>query len=42
MHVDTEDLISENAEIPYVDELTETALHKKTNLLQWPIKKSFA
>lgn len=28
IHVDTEDLISENAEIPYVDELTETALHK--------------
>ncbi|GAA5101328.1 TolC family protein [Chryseobacterium ginsengisoli] len=32
MHVDTEDLISENAEIPYVDELTETALHKNESV----------
>ncbi|WP_326983765.1 TolC family protein [Chryseobacterium sp. MYb264] len=32
MHVDTEDLISENTEIPYVDELTETALHKNESV----------
>nr|WP_276590674.1 MULTISPECIES: TolC family protein [unclassified Chryseobacterium] len=32
MHVDTEDLISENAEIPYIDELTETALHKNESV----------
>ncbi|WEK70585.1 MAG: TolC family protein [Candidatus Chryseobacterium colombiense] len=32
MHVNTEDLISENAEIPYVDELTETALHKNESV----------
>ena len=32
MHVDTEDLISEKAEIPYVDELTETALHKNESV----------
>lgn len=32
MHVDTEDLISENAEIPYVNELTETALHKNESV----------
>ncbi|KMQ67252.1 membrane protein [Chryseobacterium sp. FH2] len=28
MHVDTVDLISEKAEVPYIDELTETALYK--------------
>ncbi|WP_228439952.1 TolC family protein [Chryseobacterium phocaeense] len=28
MHVDTEDLISENVTIPYIDELTETALDR--------------
>ena len=32
MHVNTEDLISENTEIPYVDELTETALHKNESV----------
>jgi outer membrane protein TolC len=32
MHVDTEDLISENAEIPYINELTETALHKNESV----------
>lgn len=32
MHVDTEDLISEKAEIPYVDELTEIALHKNESV----------
>lgn len=32
MHVDTEDLISDNASIPYVDELTETALNKNESV----------
>lgn len=32
MHVDTEDLISENASIPYVDELTDTALSKNESV----------
>ncbi|MBO9690893.1 TolC family protein [Chryseobacterium sp.] len=32
MHVDTEDLISDNASIPYVDELTETALSKNESV----------
>ncbi|MCS3870068.1 outer membrane protein TolC [Chryseobacterium ginsenosidimutans] len=32
MHVDTEDLISEKAEIPYVDDLTEIALHKNESV----------
>ncbi|WPO93015.1 TolC family protein [Chryseobacterium sp. HR92] len=32
MHVNTEDLISENAAIPYVDELTETALNKNESV----------
>ncbi|AZA55074.1 TolC family protein [Chryseobacterium sp. G0201] len=32
MHVDTEDLISDKAEIPYVDELTETALTKNESV----------
>lgn len=32
MHVNTEDLISEKAEIPYVDELTETALTKNESV----------
>ncbi|MCW1961861.1 TolC family protein [Chryseobacterium viscerum] len=32
MHVNTEDLISENAAIPYVDELTEIALNKNESV----------
>lgn len=32
MHVNTEDLISDKAEIPYVDELTETALTKNESV----------
>jgi outer membrane protein TolC len=32
MHAETEDLISENAEIPYINELTETALHKNESV----------
>ncbi|KAA2223480.1 TolC family protein [Chryseobacterium sediminis] len=32
MHVNTEDLISDNATIPYIDELTETALHKNESV----------
>ncbi|SIS29150.1 Outer membrane protein TolC [Chryseobacterium shigense] len=32
MHVDTEDLISDRAEIPYINELTETALHKNESV----------
>lgn len=32
MHVNTEDLISENAAIPYVDELTETALNQNESV----------
>ncbi len=32
MHVNTEDLISDNAAIPYVDELTETALSKNESV----------
>lgn len=32
MHVDTEDLISDKAAIPYIDELTETALHKNESV----------
>lgn len=32
MHVATEDLISDNAEIPYINELTETALHKNESV----------
>jgi len=32
MHVDTADLISENADIPYINELTETALHKNESV----------
>ncbi|QRA45373.1 TolC family protein [Chryseobacterium cucumeris] len=32
MHVNTEDLISDNAAIPYVDELTETALNKNESV----------
>ncbi|MDR6462413.1 TolC family protein [Chryseobacterium sediminis] len=32
MHVNTEDLISDNAAIPYVDELTETALNKNESI----------
>lgn len=32
MHVNTEDLISDNATIPYVDELTETALNKNESV----------
>lgn len=32
MHVDTEDLISNKASIPYIDELTETALHKNESV----------
>ncbi|WP_433985461.1 TolC family protein [Chryseobacterium sp. RRHN12] len=32
MHADTEDLISDNASIPYVDELTETALSKNESV----------
>jgi outer membrane protein TolC len=32
IHVDTEDLVSENTRIPYVDELTETALHKNESV----------
>ncbi|WP_426478794.1 TolC family protein [Chryseobacterium sp. CBSDS_008] len=32
MHVNTEDLISENAAIPYIDELTETALNKNESV----------
>ena len=32
MHVDTEDLISDNASIPYIDELTETALSKNESV----------
>lgn len=32
MHVNTEDLISEKVEIPYVDELTETALAKNESV----------
>ncbi|MBK1896887.1 TolC family protein [Chryseobacterium sp. YIM B02567] len=32
MHVNTEDLISDNAEIPYINELTESALAKNENI----------
>lgn len=32
MHVNTEDLISDKAEIPYIDELTETALTKNESV----------
>lgn len=32
MHVDTEDLISDRAEIPYISELTETALDKNESV----------
>ncbi|MBV8327632.1 MAG: TolC family protein [Chryseobacterium sp.] len=32
MHVDTEDLISDKATIPYIDELTETALNKNESI----------
>lgn len=32
MHVDTEDLISDKAAIPYIEELTETALHKNESV----------
>ncbi|MCQ9633757.1 TolC family protein [Chryseobacterium sp. WG23] len=32
MHVDTKDLISEKVAIPYVEELTETALHKNESV----------
>jgi outer membrane protein TolC len=32
MHVDTEDLISDRAAIPYIDELTETALSKNESV----------
>ncbi|WP_228408809.1 TolC family protein [Chryseobacterium sp. JV274] len=32
MHVNTEDLISENAAIPYIDDLTETALNKNESV----------
>ncbi|MEY8760777.1 TolC family protein [Chryseobacterium tongliaoense] len=32
MHVDTEDLVSDRAEIPYVDELTKTALDKNESV----------
>lgn len=32
MHINTEDLISDKAEIPYVDELTETALTKNESV----------
>lgn len=32
IHVNTEDLISDNAAIPYVDELTETALNKNESV----------
>ncbi|UHO40012.1 TolC family protein [Chryseobacterium capnotolerans] len=32
MHIDTEDLISDKAAIPYIDELTETALHKNESV----------
>lgn len=32
MHVDTQDLISDKAAIPYVDELTETALNKNESV----------
>ncbi|MBB6330484.1 outer membrane protein TolC [Chryseobacterium sediminis] len=32
MHINTEDLISDNATIPYIDELTETALHKNESV----------
>lgn len=32
MHVNTEDLISDNASIPYLDELTETALNKNESV----------
>lgn len=32
MHINTEDLISDNAAIPYVDELTETALNKNESV----------
>jgi len=32
MHVDTADLISENADIPFINELTETALHKNESV----------
>lgn len=32
MHVDTEDLVSDKAEIPYVDELTKTALDKNESV----------
>ncbi len=32
MHVDTEDLISDRATIPYIDELTETALSKNESV----------
>ncbi|WP_228379057.1 TolC family protein [Chryseobacterium piperi] len=32
MHTDTEDLVSENAEIPYINELTDTALQKNESV----------
>lgn len=32
MHVNTEDLISENAAIPYIDDLTETALNRNESV----------
>jgi len=32
MHVDTEDLISDKASVPYIDELTETALNKNESV----------
>lgn len=32
IHVDTEDLISDNAAIPYIEELTETALNKNESV----------
>ncbi|WP_313091648.1 TolC family protein [Chryseobacterium flavum] len=32
MHVDTEDLISDKADIPYINEVTETALHKNESV----------
>ncbi|REC50073.1 TolC family protein [Chryseobacterium pennipullorum] len=32
MHADTEDLISDKASIPHIDELTETALHKNESV----------
>lgn len=32
MHTDTEDLVSDNAEIPYINELTDTALQKNESV----------